>query len=221
LVLFFKKEHPWLLREFRIHPFSRPIVDCGSIESGQHRSSFGLIDIGPIADAAAELFAPIADEKGIAFRSDIGEGSFAFGDGELLFEAIANLLDNAVKFTPPSGAVEMRVTAAAGRHAIQIDDTGPGIAAHEREAVKRRFHRGDPARGIPGSGLGLAIVSAIARLHGSDLVLTDGPGGAGVRAVISLAADKVPPLPEPGSQARSIFAHAPPHTKPNSTGGLF
>jgi hypothetical protein len=114
LVLFFKKEHPWLLREFRIHPFSRPIVDCGSIESGQHRSSFGLIDIGPIADAAAELFASVADEKGAAFTSDIGEGSFAFSDGELLFEAIANLLDNAV------GRRQSAATARAGSPARRI-----------------------------------------------------------------------------------------------------
>jgi signal transduction histidine kinase len=167
----------------------RAMLRLGAIESGQHRASFGPIDIGPVALAAAELYAPIAEEKGLVFVSHAGEGVYAVGDAELLFEAIANLLDNAVKFTPAGGAVGFTAAASAGRPRIQIDDTGPGIAAHEREAVKRRFYRGDPARGIHGNGLGLAIVAAVARLHGSELELSDGPGGVGCRAALTLPAD--------------------------------
>ena len=170
----------------------RAILRLGSIEHGNHRSSFATIEIGPIAESVAELYFPIAEEKRLTLQSEIGLGLAVNGDAELLFEAIANLLDNAIKFTPAGGIIVLRVRTGARGHDIQIDDTGPGIAVHEREMVKRRFYRGDPARGVHGNGLGLAIVSAIAKLHSSELELTDGPGPTGCRAALTLEAQQMP-----------------------------
>ena len=99
------------------------------------------------------------------------------GDPSLLFEAIGNLVDNALKFTPAGGSVEVRTLAENGRIGVEVSDTGPGIPPHEREAVLRRFYRVEQSRNTPGMGLGLALVSAIARLHSMDLVIVDATPG--------------------------------------------
>jgi signal transduction histidine kinase len=113
------------------------------------------------------------------------------GDRDLLLQAVANLLDNAVKFTPPGG----RVTLAARRGAeglveVEIADDGPGLDAADRARAGERFFRADAARATPGSGLGLSLVRAVAMLHGGELRLADArPGRAppGLRAVLRLA----------------------------------
>ena len=103
------------------------------------------------------------------------------GDDKLLFEALSNLLDNAIKFGKPGGRVSMAMIEDAGGRAIKVRDDGPGIAADERDAVLRRFHRGQGAQGIAGSGLGLSLVVAILHLHGFRLDLSDAAPGLCVR----------------------------------------
>ena len=97
------------------------------------------------------------------------------GDRDLLLEAIANLVDNAVKFTPEGGRVELALINRDGECGVRISDTGPGISEDEREIVLRRFYRSDRSRQTQGVGLGLSLVAAIVKLHGFRLTMTAGP----------------------------------------------
>ena len=99
------------------------------------------------------------------------------GDRDLLLEAVANLVDNAIKFTPRSGRVDIELLRGEGETIVRVTDTGPGISEQEREAVLRRFYRSDKIRNTPGVGLGLNLVAAIVKLHGFRLIIHPGPGG--------------------------------------------
>ena len=98
------------------------------------------------------------------------------GDRDLLFEAVANLVDNAVKFTPEGGRVALSLLRRDGDSVIQVSDTGPGISEAEREAVVKRFYRSDKSRNTEGLGLGLSLVAAIVKLHGFRFTIAAGPG---------------------------------------------
>jgi signal transduction histidine kinase len=98
------------------------------------------------------------------------------GDRDLLFEAVANLVDNAVKFTPKGGRVEASLHRREDEVVARVCDTGPGIAAGERDLVGRRFYRGDKSRCAPGLGLGLSLVNATVKLHGFRFSISPGPG---------------------------------------------
>jgi signal transduction histidine kinase len=106
------------------------------------------------------------------------------GDRHLLFQAISNLVDNAVKFTPSGGRVRLDVTQSSSDALVAVADSGPGIPAEARERVLERFVRLDSSRGAPGSGLGLSLVAAVARLHGGAIELDD--NAPGLRAVLRL-----------------------------------
>ena len=100
-------------------------------------------------------------------------------DGELLFEAIGNLLDNAIKFTPPGGVIRVELSGTDAEPVISVSDSGPGIPPDQRKSVLQRFYRADEARNVPGSGLGLSLVDAIVRLHGFAFLLDEAiEGGA-------------------------------------------
>jgi len=98
------------------------------------------------------------------------------GDRDLLLEAIANLVDNAVKFTPEGGRVEVSLHQTDNEAIVRVCDTGPGIAPAERDLVGRRFYRGDKSRCAEGLGLGLSLVNAIVKLHGFRFNISGGPG---------------------------------------------
>ena len=98
------------------------------------------------------------------------------GDRDLLFEAVANLVDNAVKFTPEGGSVGLALLHQNGETVIRVSDTGPGISEAEREAVTQRFYRSDKSRNIKGLGIGLSMVAAIIKLHGFRFSISAGPG---------------------------------------------
>jgi signal transduction histidine kinase len=113
----------------------------------------------------------------------VGErGATVEADPKLLFEAVSNLIDNAIKFGGRGSTVQVRVGKDAARPQLIVQDDGPGIPANERAAVLQRFYRAERNRPIPGSGLGLSVVAAIVRLHDFELVLED--ADPGVRAVI-------------------------------------
>ena len=97
------------------------------------------------------------------------------GDRDLLLEAVANLVDNAIKFTPRSGSVRLELLRGEGETILRVTDTGPGISHQEHEAVLRRFYRSDKIRNTPGIGLGLNSVSAIVKLHGFRLIIHCSP----------------------------------------------
>ena len=124
-----------------------------------------------------DLYEPIAENKNIDLRVEMRHQSNVRGDRDLLFEAVANLVDNAIKFTPEGGRVDIELTRGDGETIVRVTDTGSGISEQEREAVLRRFYRSDKIRSTPGVGLGLSLVAAIVKLHGFRLAIHPGPGG--------------------------------------------
>jgi PAS domain S-box-containing protein len=146
------------------------------IEHSRRREGFSEVQLAPLVREAADLYDPIAENKGVTLRVDAADGPIVRGDRDLLFEAIANLVDNAVKFTPEGGRVELALLDQEGETVIRVSDTGPGIPEAEREAVTQRFYRSDKSRNIKGLGLGLSMVAAIVKLHGFRLKISAGPG---------------------------------------------
>lgn len=152
------------------------LLRISELEAGQRRAGFAPVDLGAIAARVGELYEPLAEDGGIALVMDCAPLS-VHGDEKLLFEAVSNLVDNAIKFGRKGGRVSV-VTGDEGEGwLLDVRDDGPGIAADEREAVLRRFHRGSNAAAAPGSGLGLSVVSAILGLHGLRLELLDAAPG--------------------------------------------
>jgi signal transduction histidine kinase len=168
------------------------LLRIGEIESGRRRAGFGDIDVAEIAQEVGEIYAPIAEARGLHLDVRTLPVAHVFGDHDLIVEALANLVDNAIKFSPPSGTITIAVDPAPTGPALHVIDTGPGIPLAEREHVLRRFCRGDNARQVPGHGLGLNLVAAIARLHDFQLVIEDGPG-----CVINLICNARSRLPVP------------------------
>jgi signal transduction histidine kinase len=153
------------------------LLRIARVESGAHRSAFAPVDLGRIVRDVAELYQAAADERRITLTCECRAAVEVFGDRELLAQALTNLLDNAVKYTPPGGAVALVLERTADTAVLRIADTGPGIPAEDRERVLQRFTRLDQARSLPGNGLGLALVKAVAQQHHGRLTLgDDGPG---------------------------------------------
>jgi signal transduction histidine kinase len=153
------------------------LLRIAEIEHAQRGATFGPVDLGELVQEVLELYAPIAEAKGIGTHLAIDPVLSVRGDRDLLFEAVANLVDNAIKFTPENGRVELALLDTAGGPVVQVDDTGPGIAAEYRSQVFARFHRLDRSRHVPGSGLGLSLVQAIVHMHGFSIALSEGPNG--------------------------------------------
>ncbi|MFZ2005400.1 MAG: ATP-binding protein [Stellaceae bacterium] len=151
------------------------LLRIAEVESGARRSGFKLFDLNTIASDVVELYEPVAESKDTALLLETSDAICAeiIGDSSLLFEALSNLLDNAIKYSPPGSKVSVRVLATDDRLGIEVTDTGPGIPEAEREAVLRRFHRIDKSRTAPGSGLGLSLVAAVAKLHDFQLTISD------------------------------------------------
>jgi PAS domain S-box-containing protein len=145
------------------------------IEHSLRREGFSEVQLAPLIREAGDLYDPIAENKGVALRVEAPDGATVHGDRDLLFEAVANLVDNAVKFTPEGGRVELALLHQEGETVIRVTDTGPGIPEIDREAVTQRFYRSDKSRNIKGLGLGLSMVAAIIKLHGFDLRISAGP----------------------------------------------
>ncbi len=160
----------------------RALLRISEIENKQRRAGFKQVRLQDILEQALGLFAPLAEDKSIRLSLRAEALEPIQGDGELLFEAISNLLDNAIKFTPPGGVVEISLTRGAAGPQIDIVDNGAGIGEAERAAVLNRFYRGSNVAEAPGHGLGLSIVIAIVRLH--DFTFELGEANPGTRATI-------------------------------------
>jgi signal transduction histidine kinase len=156
----------------------KALLRISEIENSARRSHFSPLDLNLISADAAELYEPLAEERGICLTL---EGSPApaiiAGDAQLLFDAICNLLDNAIKFSPDNGDVRLTVIADQAVIGIRVTDNGSGIEPAEREAVMRRLYRAESSRHTPGNGLGLSMVSAVARLHDMKLAVSDATPG--------------------------------------------
>ncbi len=165
------------------------VLRIGEIEHGRRRAGFAPVDLAQIVREAAEFFEPVAEDKEVALTVTVATGAFAVeGDRDLLFEAVSNLIDNAVKFTPPGGTVRVGLDNGEAGLTIVVEDSGPGIPRGEWVQVFRRFYRAERARRTPGNGLGLGLVAAIARLHGFSVAVGDTPdGGARFTILVPLA----------------------------------
>jgi signal transduction histidine kinase len=159
------------------------VLRISELEARRRREGFIAVDPADLVRQATELYAPLAEARGVTLQAG-GESALVEADPKLLFEAVSNLVDNAIKFTPEGGRVAVR--AEAGPR-IVVEDNGPGVPEPEQAAVLQRFYRGEGARLTPGSGLGLSIVQAIVRLHGFALRLED--ASPGLRAVIDCGSD--------------------------------
>jgi PAS domain S-box-containing protein len=146
------------------------------IEHSRRREGFSDVHLAPMIREAGDLYDPIAENKGVTLRVEAPDGAVVRGDRDLLFEAVANLVDNAVKFTPEGGRVALALLHQEGEAVIRVSDTGPGISETEREAVTQRFYRSDKSRNTKGLGLGLSMVAAIIKLHGFRFRISPGPG---------------------------------------------
>lgn len=175
------------------------LLSIAEAESGAVHQSMQPVDLGKLAADVAELYAPALEEKGLALETEIKECPAVQGSRQLLFQAIANLLENAMKYTQANGRVNVAVGAAAGGAVLTVSDTGPGIPADMRAKVLERYVRLDQARSTPGSGLGLSMVAAVAKLHGATLALDD--NAPGLKVTLTFPPAPVSPEPVPASAA--------------------
>jgi signal transduction histidine kinase len=168
----------------------RALLRISELEDLRRRGGFGQVDLDAVLREVHELYAPLAEDSGIAFGFEVPRIDSIHGDRHLLFEAFSNLVANAIKFTPNGGMVALRASAQAQGPRIEIVDSGPGIPSGEREAVLQRFYRSERGRETPaqGYGLGLSIVSAIVRLHGFRLRIDDAATG-GARITVDCWVD--------------------------------
>lgn len=156
----------------------KALLRISEIENSARRSHFVSLDLNLVSADAAELYEPMAEERGISLTlTESQSPAIISADAQLLFDAICNLLDNAIKFCPDHSRVSLSVIADHGTVGIRVMDNGPGIAQGEREAVLRRLYRAESSRHTPGNGLGLSMVSAVARLHDLKLTVSDAAPG--------------------------------------------
>lgn len=162
------------------------LLRIAEIESGARRSAFIRVDLVPLLGDLVDMYEAVAEEKGQSLVVRMPSSLVVFGDREMIQQAVANLLDNALKFSPDIGVIRLAAHQAANSVEIMVADDGPGIPPPDREQATERFFRGETARNTPGSGLGLALVQAVALLHGGELRLED--NAPGLRAVLRLPA---------------------------------
>jgi signal transduction histidine kinase len=152
------------------------VLTVTQLESGSGAMTLREVDMSQILTDAADLYAGIAEERDLRFDLRIDAGLHARGSAELLFRSACNLLDNAMKYTPPGGAVALEAHAADRDILILISDTGPGISSELHGLVLQRFYRAPSTAPVPGLGMGLAFVAAVNRIHGASLTFTSGKG---------------------------------------------
>ena len=155
----------------------RALLRISELEDMRRRAGFGDVDLSETLQRVHELYAPLAEEKNIAFSFKTDKLPALPADAPLLFEAIGNLVDNAIKFAPIGGKVDVYASLEPRGPRIDVLDSGPGVPESEREAVLRRFYRSGIATGDGGYGLGLPLVAAIAKLHGFCFEIGEQPGG--------------------------------------------
>lgn len=162
------------------------ILRIAEIEAGARRSAFVTFDLSALVADMAELYEAPAEDAGLALDAKVAQRVSLYGDRDMIQQAVTNLLDNAIKFSPAGAAVALTLGADRTGVSIAVADRGPGIPEADRAHATERFFRGEQARSTPGSGLGLALVQAVATLHGGTLTLAD--NAPGLRATLALPA---------------------------------
>ncbi|MGG5888588.1 sensor histidine kinase [Falsiroseomonas sp. HC035] len=155
----------------------KAVLRIAEVEAGARRAAFALLDLAPMLADAAELYGAAAEVGEQVLETNLPEALPLVGDRDLLLQAVANLLDNALKFNPAGGRVVLSARQSGNVVEIAVADDGPGLAVADRVRVGERFFRTDAARTTPGSGLGLSLVRAVVALHGGEVVLADSHPG--------------------------------------------
>jgi len=165
------------------------LLSIARLEAGAGGENRESLDVSALLRDVTELYEPVAEERGLELKAEADAPIYVRGDRQLLGQAIANLIDNAIKYgtTDAAGAkpeVEVSTETRGGMVEIVVTDHGPGVPSSDRERVLDRFVRLEASRSEPGSGLGLSLVAAVARLHGGSLSLED--NAPGLRVVLAL-----------------------------------
>ncbi|MFQ5935800.1 MAG: ATP-binding protein [Acidiferrobacterales bacterium] len=166
------------------------LLRIARIESEGRRAGFTDLDFSALLRDVVELYEPLAEDKQQRFNTRLRDGVQIHGDRDLLFQAIANLVDNAIKYAPAGGAIELAMESDQGGTRVTVADDGPGISASAADKVFQRFFRQDASRSTPGSGLGLSLVAAVAKLHQAQIALHDNRPGLRVVLDFGNAATK-------------------------------
>ncbi len=162
------------------------LLRISRMDAGQEKTSFHEVDLQPLMLDVAELYNPLAEEKSVKLTVEGPLQSIVLGDRNLLFQAFANVLDNALKYSEPGGQITGKWQQGSNEAIeVVVEDQGPGIPDEEKEMVFERFYRCDASRSSRGSGLGLSLVASIIRLHDGSITLAD-CRPSGLRVVITL-----------------------------------
>ncbi|MDO9710306.1 sensor histidine kinase [Paracraurococcus lichenis] len=165
------------------------LLRIAEAEAGARRAAFAPLDLVHVLSDAAEIYEAAAEARCQSLTTNLPQRLDLVGDRDLLLQAVANLLDNAIKFTPPGGRVHLSAAATPRGIEVAVADDGPGLSPEDRGHAGERFFRADRARATPGSGLGLSLVRAVAHLHAGEIELEDAVPGRdppGLRVVIRL-----------------------------------
>lgn len=166
------------------------LLRIARIEYSEQRKGFKPVDVNSILYDLQELYEPLIEERGQTLLVEISKPMVLAADRDMLFQAFANLLDNAIKYTPEQGNITIKAFKESKKWHIEISDNGPGIPEAEYEKVTQRFYRLDQSRSTPGSGLGLALVYAVLKLHQLELSFSDNKPGLSVRVTIDQSSQK-------------------------------
>ena len=161
------------------------LLSMAEAQSGGSAAEMAELDLALLVEDASDLYEPLAEERGLTLTISTEPAVMVRGNRQLLFQALANLIDNALKYAGRKAAVTIWARAVPEGAELGVADSGPGIPQAERERVLEPFVRLDQSRGTPGSGLGLALVRAIAALHGAELKLEENAPGLRVRLLFS------------------------------------
>jgi len=161
------------------------LLRISQIEAGTRAAAFSEVSLSELLNRIYEMYRPVAEDRGHVLQRDVRDGIKVRGDAELLTQLFVNLIENALRHTPPGTSILIALDTAPGNAVARICDTGPGIAADEREKVFRRFYRVTTSRSTPGNGLGLALVAAIAKLHQAKVELSDNSPGLCVSIAVA------------------------------------
>ncbi len=164
------------------------LLRIARIEGSTRGQAEAVVDLYALAQDAADLYEVMAEEKQQQFSAHLTPELKVRGDRDLLFQALLNLLDNAIKYTPEGGSIVLELQRQATHIVLSVTDSGSGIPVEAREQVLRRFFRLESARNTPGNGLGLSLVAAVAEAHQAQLRLDDNPHGNGLRVSLLFAA---------------------------------
>ena len=154
------------------------ILRISAVEHGARETQFKDFDLAAVCAQLLDFYEPLAESNGVTMIVDAATPVPVRGDPDLMREALSNLIDNAIKFTPAGGLVSHEARMAEGRPFVLVSDTGIGVPSHERARIFDRFYRGERSGQSPGHGLGLSIAETIANLHGFDLTVEDNNPGA-------------------------------------------